>query len=85
MSTLSLAGTPVSYLNQAFLNIVNPHRQFTIIMNTLRWNQQLFYTFPGRILANLASNIHEICIFSSALNEAILCNSRYIPILVVVV
>ena len=29
-------GTPVSYPNQAFTNIVNPHRQFTIIMNPLR-------------------------------------------------
>ena len=28
--------TPVSYPNQAFTNIVNPNRQFSIIMNTLR-------------------------------------------------
>ena len=28
--------TPVSYQNQAFTNIVNPDRQFTIIMNPLR-------------------------------------------------
>ena len=33
MSTLHLVRTPVSYLNQAFTNIVNPHRQFTIIVN----------------------------------------------------
>ena len=48
MSTLHLARTSVPYLNQAFTNIVNPHRQITIIVNPLRWNQQLFYiiSFP---------------------------------------
>ena len=36
MSTMRLALTPMSYLNQAFTNIVNPHRQLTIIVNPLR-------------------------------------------------
>ena len=32
----AMARTHVSYLSQTFTNIVNPHRQFTIIVNPLR-------------------------------------------------
>ena len=35
--------TPASFPNQVFTNIVNTHRQFTIIMNPHRRNQWLLY------------------------------------------
>ena len=31
--------TPQSYSNQSFANIVNPQKQFQIIVNPLTWNQ----------------------------------------------
>ena len=54
--------TPVPYPNQAFINILNTNRQFTIVMYPRRRNQWLFYTgsFELLLLINDANGVGHI-------------------------